>query len=176
MGSEISRYMNYLLVALLMPMALVNGMQAPQNLPGLVVEEVSANSLAAKAGLKVGDRILTYDEKALASPATLQAAVDNTIGKKEVVLEVRRAEQRLTLTVPLGLLGINVRPELSPTALQLYEEGRAAMQAQRVKEAIDRWEGAAKAAGEMGDQMAAAWLRKRVGEAYEGQKQWKEGI
>src|SRR5262245_33102702 len=74
---------------------------AQQNLTGLVVEEVEADSPAAKAGLKVGDRVLTYDEKALASPAALQAAEKNTFGKKEVVMRVLRTEQALTLTVPL---------------------------------------------------------------------------
>jgi len=103
-----------LFIGLLMMVALVRAANAPQELPGLVVEEAVTDSAAAKAGLKVGDRVLSYDGKPLPSPAALQAAEENTFSNQEVALRVRRGEETLTLTAPLGKLGIQVRPELPP--------------------------------------------------------------
>jgi CHAT domain-containing protein/Tfp pilus assembly protein PilF len=141
---------------------------------GLVVEEVVADSPAAKAGLKVGDRVLSYDGKSLPSPAALQAVVENTFGKEALTLRVRRGEETLLLTVPPGRLGVQARPELPPAVLTLYEQGKAAQQARKMDEVIAKWTAAAKAAQDAGDNAAAAWLHGRVGEIYESQRQWKE--
>ncbi|MBI1923045.1 tetratricopeptide repeat protein [Candidatus Poribacteria bacterium] len=142
----------------------------------LVVEDVVPDSPAAKVGLQVGDRLLSYDGMPLPSPAALQAVEENTFGKTEVTLVVQRGNKTLTLTVPLGKLGIQVRPELPPAALTLYEEGRAALQAQQTDEAIARWTEAAKAAQEAGDNAAAVWLYGRVGEIFEKERRWQEAL
>ena len=81
---------------------------------GLIVEELASDSPVAKVGLKLGDRIISYDGKLLASPAALTGAEENTFGKKEVLLEVRRGKEILSLRAPLGKLGAQVRPELPP--------------------------------------------------------------
>lgn len=141
--------------------------------PYIVVESVTPDSPAAKAGVKVGDRLLTYDGKPLPSPAALQAAQQNIFGKKEVALRLQRGSETLTLTVPLGTLGIMVRPDLPPDALKLYEEGSLAPRG-RLDEAIAKSTAAAKAAQEAGDKAGAAWLYRRVGEVYEGQRKWQE--
>ncbi len=148
--------------------------QSADQQPGLIVEEVVADSAAAKAGLKVGDHVLSYDGKPLPSPAALRAAEENTFSKEEVALRVRRGEETLTLMAAPGKLGIEVRPELSPVALTLYEEGRATQKAQKTDDVITRWTAAAKPVKEAGDTTAAAWLYGRVGEIHEGQRQWKE--
>jgi tetratricopeptide (TPR) repeat protein len=175
MFREVERYAIWIIAVLMIVMSL--GMvDAQQKLTGLIVEEAPTDSPAAKAGLKVGDRILTYDEKALSSPPALRSVEENTFGKKEVTLVIRRAEQTLTLAVIPGSLGIRARPELPSAVLQLYEEGKAALQAKKVEEAIGRWNAAAKAAQEAGEQTAAAWLHGRIGETYEGQRQWQAAI
>jgi CHAT domain-containing protein/Tfp pilus assembly protein PilF len=181
-----SHFLNRVLLALfLIPIVSASGTPPLQNrsglpglpggLPGLIVEVVTPDAPAAKAGLKVGDRILTYDERELGSPAALEAAEGNTFGKQEIALQVRRGEERLTLKAPLGSLGIKVRPELPPGMLQLYEEGRESLQAQKLKEAIGRWEEAAKAAPAI-EAQAAAWIYGRIGETYERQRQWRQVI
>ena len=143
--------------------------------PYVVVESVTPDSPAAKAGVKVGDRLLTYDGKPLPSPAALLAAQQNTFGKKEVALQLQRGDETLTLTVPLGALGIMVRPELPPDVLKLYEEGKVAFfQARKFDEAISKLTAAAKAAQETKDRAAVAYLYSRGGEVYESQRKWKE--
>jgi hypothetical protein len=51
----------------------------------------------------------------------LQAAQQNTFGKKDIALSLQCGNETPTLTVPLGTLGIAARPELPPAALKLYE-------------------------------------------------------
>jgi CHAT domain-containing protein/Tfp pilus assembly protein PilF len=154
--------------------------------PTLIVESVAPDSPAAKAGIKVGDRLLTYDGKPLTSPAALIAARENTFGKAEtkfrteVALRLQRGSETLTLTVPIGRLGMGARPDLPPAALTLYQEGAnalrstAALQARKVDEVIARWTAAATATQEAGDQAAAAWLHALIGDVHGRQRQWKE--
>src|SRR5688572_23621371 len=169
-----TRFRSVLFVSLIMTVALVWAAGEPQEMPGLVVEEVLADSAAAKAGFKVGDRLLSYDGRPLSSPAALQAIEENTVGKAQVLLRIEREDETLTLMAPLGRLGIRVRPKLQAAALALYEEGRAAHKAQNTNEVITRWTATAKAAQEAGETAAAAWLYGRVGEIRESQRQWKE--
>jgi S1-C subfamily serine protease len=93
--------------------------RAVENTPALIVEATSSDSLAAKAGLKPADRIISYDGKPLPSPAAFDALQQNTFGKQEVVLQIRRRTESLNVTVPLGPLGIETRPELPPPAVKL---------------------------------------------------------
>lgn len=144
--------------------------------PGLVIEEVGDDSTAAKAGLKVGDKLLTYDGKPLTSPAALQALVQNTAGRKEATLSVRRADKTLVLTVPSGRLGVVIRPELPPATQALYSEGVTLQQAEKYDAAAQRWTAAAKRAEESGDKAAAGWLYSQVGVAYDVQKKWQEAF
>jgi CHAT domain-containing protein/Tfp pilus assembly protein PilF len=157
---------------LIMMPTLVRVSVAAQEAPGLVVEEILVDSGAARAGVKVGDRVLSHDGRPLPSPVALQAAEENTFSIKQVTLRVRRGEETLTLMAPLGKLGIQVRPELPPVALTLYAEGKA--QKAQTAGVIAQWTAAAKAAREAGDAAAAAWLYGRAAEVHEGRREWKE--
>jgi CHAT domain-containing protein/Tfp pilus assembly protein PilF len=127
--------------------------RAVENISRLIVETVLSDSAAAKAGLKPGDRIISYDGKPLPSPAAFDALQQNTFGKQNVLLEIRRRAESLIVTVPLGPLGIETRPELPPAATRLYKEGKLALAAQST-----------------GD----PWLYNRLGETLEKQHQWKQ--
>lgn len=161
-------------LALTLAIVAMSAVAAPQALPGLVVEQVAAASAAAKAGFRPGDRVVSYDGRPLDSPATLQAAEENTFNRTEVLLQLVREGEALTLTAPAGRLGVQVRPSLSPAALALYEEGRAAQKSQKPEAAAGPWTVAARAAQDAGDVSGAAWLYGRVGEIREGLRQWKE--
>lgn len=150
--------------------------KASQGMLGLVVEAVGADSAAAQAGLRVGDHLLRYDGKPLLSPAALQAGEENTFGKESVALAIVRKGAPLSLPVPPGSLGIEVRPVLPPEVLRLYERGRAAQQGEKAgtEEAVALWREAAHAAREAGDPLVAAWLHGCVGALQEGQSDWQE--
>jgi CHAT domain-containing protein/Tfp pilus assembly protein PilF len=176
MSNEVRYLLNRVLLALfIVPISPAFGIMYLQSHPGVIVEVVMPEALGAKAGLRVGDCIMTYDGRALASPAALQALEENIFGKQEIVLQVRRRDERLMLKTPPGSLGTKVRPELPSAMLQLYEKGRAAVEAQKPKEAIDWWEAATKSARESEGQ-AAAWIYGLLGEAYESQGQWQQVI
>jgi CHAT domain-containing protein/Tfp pilus assembly protein PilF len=121
----------------------------------------------SKAGLQTGDRILTYDGKPLSSPAAFDALQENTFGKKDVILQVRRGLDTINLKVPAGTLETQVRPKLPANAAKLYEEGKLALKSGRTKEAIAKWEAAAKLAAE-------PWLWSRVGQTLQTQRQWEQ--
>ena len=140
---------------------------------GLIVEQVSAESPVGKAGVLDGDVLLTYDGKSLRTPATLQALQENTFGKREVELRLRRGQDSRALMVAGGSLGIESRPEMGPVVLPLYEEGRAALAARNTDGAIAAWTSAATAA-QGTREIAAAWLHWRIGMLHEGQRRWKE--
>ena len=103
---------------------------------GLIVEQVAADSLGARAGIMPGDRLLAYEDKPLLSPAAGQALQENTFGKIEVVLRVRRGEETRSLTASRGSLGIEARPELPIAVLSAHGEGQSALQAQKTETAI----------------------------------------
>ncbi len=134
---------------------------------GLVVEELSSDSPAAKAELQPGDRIISFDGKALASPAAFDALQQNTFGEKDVWLEVRRGEQSLKMTMPIGKLGMEVRPEFPAGALKLYQDGKLSLKAGNIKEAAAYFQAAASLAHE-------AWLYNRAGEILENRQLWKD--
>jgi CHAT domain-containing protein/Tfp pilus assembly protein PilF len=145
---------------------------ASERVTGLIVEEVSANSEAAKAGVRVEDRIISYEGKLLHSPAALQAVEENTFGKKEIVLEVQRGGETLRLTVNPGALGIQARPEVSAAVLQGYREGRTALLAKQTGQALAIWEAATRQAQQEGEISVAAWLYGLVGKEQENQGHW----
>ncbi|HEY2933254.1 MAG TPA: CHAT domain-containing protein [Acidobacteriota bacterium] len=141
--------------------------------PCLIVEE-AVDLPASKAVLKPGDCLLAYNGKPLPSPAALQAAMENTLGLKEVALRLQRGEETLTLTVAAGALQIQARPQLPPSVLTLYNDGKAAGKAQKPDENIAKWTAAAQAAQESAEKQIAAWLYERAGKIHERQRQWKE--
>src|SRR5215469_4319654 len=149
---------------------------AQQREPGVIVEEIAIDSAAAKAGLKLGDRIVSYDSRQLSSPAAFEAAQANTFGKQEAAMEVRRGQETLRMHVPLGTLGIQVRPNLPTDVQSLYDRGRTSIKAKALDDAIAKWEAAAKLAQQEGDLISAAWLYGRAGSSWEDREQWKNGV
>ena len=147
-----------------------------QDPPALIVEAVVTDSAAAKIGLAVGDRLLSYDARPLPSPAALQALEENTFDSPRVALQLRRGSEALTLTAPRGALGAAVRPTLAAETLALYEEGRRARTAPQTETAIARWSAAAGLARDDGDDRAAAWLFNLVGEAHQRERRWSEAF
>jgi CHAT domain-containing protein/Tfp pilus assembly protein PilF len=144
--------------------------------PGLIVESVSVGAPADKSGVKVGDRILAYNEKTLSSPAAFDGAQQNTWGKKDILLRVGRGKETLSLTVPAGALDVQVRPELSSAVSDLYESGRAAQTAGQSQEAAAKWEAAAQLAKQADSNGVAAWLYEKAAGVKEKEREWKGAI
>jgi CHAT domain-containing protein/Tfp pilus assembly protein PilF len=141
---------------------------------GIIVEDILPNSPGARAGLKVGDLLMTYDGRPLVSVATLRALQVEAGAKKEIRLGIQRDGQIIWITVPVGTLGILPRPALSDALLKFYVEGKKAQEAEKIDEAITTWAVGAKAAEAAGNKSAAAWFSYLIGGAYAAKEQWRE--
>lgn len=85
--------------------ALGGATSEPEQGKGVRVETVQANSNAARAGLRIGDRITTYNGRPINSLADLSVAKADLLGGS-ATLTVIRDGSRLQLRVSSGQLGI----------------------------------------------------------------------
>ncbi|HLK57164.1 MAG TPA: CHAT domain-containing tetratricopeptide repeat protein [Chthonomonadaceae bacterium] len=139
----------------------------------LIVEMLSAEGLAAQAGVCVGDHLLAYNNHALTSPALLQALSENATGTDLNFLQIHREGQMRTLSVPPGALGLEVRPELPSEVFSLYQQGQAAWQADNMEEAGRLWREAIRL---LSVPHIIAWLEMRLGNRYEQKNALSEAI
>lgn len=77
-------------------------MEKPKALPGVIVTRVIRGSPAANKGLRVQDRIVKVDGKAVAEPADVSGAVAAKGAGKTVAIELVRDAQQLTISVDLA--------------------------------------------------------------------------
>ncbi len=77
------------------------GLVAPR---GVYVHEVMPNQPAHHGGIVSGDVIVSFDGKAIVTPADLQGAVASTPVGKKVRIELLRARARQTVEVALGTM------------------------------------------------------------------------
>ncbi len=80
------------------------GMKKPM---GALVNQVSANSSAEKAGIEVGDVIVSFNGKSIKTRQSLPPVVGTVMPNTEVSLEVFRDGKVKKLTAVLGVLGDN---------------------------------------------------------------------
>jgi S1-C subfamily serine protease len=80
------------------------------NASGVIVDEVSDNSPAAKAGLKRDDRIVEFDGERVRSVAQFRRLVQETPPDRTVPIAVQRGTERVTAPIT---------PETRPGALSL---------------------------------------------------------
>lgn len=77
---------------------------------GVVIEEVRAESPAAKAGLRAGDVILSFDSERVRSARQFERLVSDTPGGREVDVELVRGGESVD---------VKVTPEAAPSVLAL---------------------------------------------------------
>ena len=140
--------------------------------PGLIVDQVLPVSVADRAGLRPGMRLLRCQGRSLLSPAMLQAWEQNAPrpGQTFTLLLEWDGEQR-AVALEWGETGLSTRPDLPAPVLDLYAQGKESLAAQDYAHAADCWSQAAQHAQAP---MPAAWLHVRAGEAWEAASEWKE--
>ena len=71
----------------------------------VIITGFTENSNGKKAGLKIGDKILSYDGKMITSHKDLSDAIQSNESEKAKLI-VQRADRSIELSIPKGLLGI----------------------------------------------------------------------
>ena len=139
----------------------------------VIVEDVKAGTLAELAGLRRGDRLMTYGGQELTSPAMLLAVEENTFGVERVIMYGERDGRPQEWTLPPGLSGCQVRPELPDSVLAEYDRGREEFQAKRYAEAFQVWNNLAP---NVLDRAASAWLYMKSAGAAQASSDFQSGL
>jgi serine protease Do len=80
--------------------ALAHGLSLPQE-DGVILADVLPDGPAAKAGLRIGDIVLTLDQRAMQNARQLEVNLYRKAVGETVVLGIRREDAALTLSVPV---------------------------------------------------------------------------
>jgi membrane-associated protease RseP (regulator of RpoE activity) len=79
--------------------------------PVLMVGSVQEGGAAAKAGMRAGDYLASYDRQVVTSIEDLRAAISAAVaaGRSEILVVIYRGSERLELRLPSGPLGMALR-------------------------------------------------------------------
>jgi CHAT domain-containing protein/tetratricopeptide (TPR) repeat protein len=151
---------------------------SPSYKPGAVVEKVTANYAAEKAGLLEGDVLLSWvrgDAKGqIESPFDVSQIEIEQGPRGAVTLEGLCGPEKRTWTFTPGDWGLKTRPNLPPDLLSLYQEGQEQAKAGNLTQAAEHWH---TAAGKI-DGAAPAWLRlwllSHAADILAEGRQWKD--
>jgi len=114
---------------------------------GIVIETVTKNSEAERAGIQAGDILLTWtrsDAKgALESPFDLSLVEIEQAPRGKVTLQGLRGEEQRSWMIGPDAWGIEARPNFQGKVLKIYQEGQELAGAGRFSEAAERWRVAA---------------------------------
>jgi len=178
-GAE--RFMNVrqkIVWAAVLAMGLAANAGTAQDLkPGVVVEKVTNNSEAEKAGLREGDVLLTWvrgDAKGeLTSPFDLSQIETEQAPRGIVAIDGLRGAEKQTWILGPSRWGISAWPNFPQTLLASYRKGQQSADVGKLKDAADKWEQMAKQI-DRSQPAWLTWLLFHTAEAWAGAKRWKE--
>jgi CHAT domain-containing protein/tetratricopeptide (TPR) repeat protein len=160
----------------------------PLVLPGAVIEEIPKGSALEKAGLQVGDVILSW-ERLPSPPANSEGAQGELTSyfdwleleveqapRGAVVLHGRRGEERLELRVELAVWDAKVRPAISQALEEVYLAGKSQLASGDTEAAIEAWRSLADSLGGEGGRDLRAWVALRIGDAWGEKAEWRKAI
>ena len=145
---------------------------------GIVVEAVAKNSVAEKAGLRMGDVLLRWTrgatKGALEMPFELSRTETEQAPLGTVLLEGLRGAERQVWSLGPGEWGLTARPNFTGTFLALYQEGQELAAAGKVIEGAERWRVLAARLSGPSAPWLSAWLFAHAADRLVAVRQWKE--
>ena len=142
---------------------------------GLVVEEVSKDSQAEKAGVHTGDILLSWSRAGVqgefGSPFDLVYAFFEEAPKGPVVISGIRGRAQRKWRLNADTWGISVRPNFSEPLLSMYLQGRSLLSAAKVPEATEQFRLVSLSA-ESGPSWLAPWLFSNAAEVLGVTDEW----
>jgi len=146
--------------------------------PGAVVEKITENSSAEKAGVQAGDLLLRWvrgDAKGeIASPFDVSQIEIEQAPRGTITLEGLRGTEKHTWVLTPGAWGLKTRPNLPSNLISLYQEGRDLAKTGKLTEAAERWRSAASQVDHSAPAWLHLWLLFHAANALAGGHQWKE--
>src|SRR5215468_749598 len=143
---------------------------------GIIVEAVTKNSQAEKAGIQSGDVLLDWSrgdiKGAIDSPFDLPYVRFEQASRGIVTVGGFRGRQRRTWRLGSDVWGIAARPNFSEPVLSMYREGQELVTAGKLIEAADRWRMAATSVQEYGIAWLAPWFLSRAAPVLFDAEQW----
>jgi CHAT domain-containing protein/Tfp pilus assembly protein PilF len=145
---------------------------------GVVVESVAKGSDAERAGLAVGDTILSWSQGdrhgSITSPFEFAAMEFEVAPRGEAVFEGSRGTASSKWLLKAEKWGAKVRPNLPLDLLARYTEGLQLAKAGETGKAMERWRTAIGEAGPLGCSWLRPWMAARAAEVLAGMGQWKQ--
>jgi len=144
---------------------------------GVIVESVSKNTEAARAGVKAGDVLLDWSRGEasgeIGSPFDLPYVRFEQASRGTVTVGGLRASGRRTWRLGSDVWGIVSRPNLPDALASLYLGGKDLQAAGKPIEAAGRWQVGAARAQEYGVRWLGPWLLSRAGQVLFEAGQWE---
>lgn len=134
---------------------------------GLVVESVSANSIAQRQGIYPGDILLSWERGGATgefeSPFDLAFIFLEQAPRGSVKIAGVRGSRRLKWIFGSDWWGLSVRPNFKDPLLSIYLQGNELYKAGKVDEATDRFREAAILSSTTGQPWMAPWVLSQAG-------------
>jgi len=142
--------------------------------PGVVVEEVEAGREGNKAGLKVGDVLLSWSRGDasgdIASPFDISLLEIEQKPRGPVTIKGLRGTEMHTWMLGPDAWEIQARPNFQGKLLDSYQEGQQLLTAGKLAEAAECW----RVLASHSDGSVPVWLLVHTGEKFATEHQWKE--
>lgn len=143
---------------------------------GIVVERVSKNTQAEKAGVRPGDILLNWkrgDAKGeFESPFDLSHVFFEQAPRGPVTLNVVRGSERRTWSFGSDTWGISARPNFTGPFLAIYRRGQELFATGNPAEAAGRFRAAAAGVQDGDVSWLPSWLLSHAGNVLSGAQQW----
>jgi CHAT domain-containing protein/Tfp pilus assembly protein PilF len=146
--------------------------------PGVIVEGVTKDLEASKAGLQTGDVIQDWrrgeDQGQVKSPLDLSWVEAEQAPRGEVILCGIRGRQKRTWRLGPGRWELMARPKLPEDVLILYRNGLQLIQEGKASEGATRWREGAAQALQKHLNLSSLWLHYRAANVFASARQWME--
>jgi len=135
---------------------------------GLVVEQVSKNSQAERAGVRSGDILLSWNRAAVQgefeSPFDFADVFFEQASRSPIVISGIRGREQRTWRLSADTWGISVRPNFSEPLLSMYLHARTLVAAAKVPEATEYFRIATALSVKSGPSWLPSWLLSNAAE------------
>jgi len=145
-----------------------------EQVAGVVVEVVSPNSEAERAGFEPGDILQSWarDDAKGDAESPFEISLIEIEQAQRAPVTIHGSKQIWTLGP--GHWGLKTRPDFPSTALATYQQGQELAKAGKLTEAAQRWQSAASELDTSVPSWLPVWFLSRAADAFAANRQWRD--